>query len=292
MLAACQRAPAAGPLPDGKPLAGERSSPRRRAGAVRSRWRLRPGRPACRPAEASAASPACADPRPGGSSRPRRFSTPTGLWASTRSLTTSTVTRPVAVAEEQAVVPDAEPHQHGELAAVPVEQLGLRDRVAHRLEAAGTELLAVGETHLLLGDLAVLAGDGDDFEAVALEDAAQHVGVPDEADAAGDAELPKAHPLGELHDLLEPRPSAVALGLDHGRLEGDPAYLRVVVDRARGALRLGIDVRGAESRCRASRLRRRGRRAPSPGSRHRQGLRRSSSSPAPVSADQSTGAVL
>jgi len=115
------------------------------------------------------------------------------------------------VPEEQAVVADAQAEHDIEFAAVLVQELGLAHRVAQRFELPRPDLLAVGDAEILLGDAAGLACGGHHLEAVALEYAAQHVGVVDEADAIGDADPAVAHALGELHDLLDPRPLAVAL---------------------------------------------------------------------------------
>ena len=76
--------------------------------------------------------------------------------------------------DEQAVVPDAKTDDYIQLAAGTVEQLGLRQRVADRLEVAGADLLLVLEPDLFLRYATVLAGDRGDFQAVALEDGTQH----------------------------------------------------------------------------------------------------------------------
>ena len=142
---------------------------------------------------------------------------------------------------------DAQAHHHVEVAAVGVEQFGLGDRVAECFEIAGADLLAVLQADVFLGNVAVLAGDGGHFEAVAFEDAGEHVGVVDEADAVGDADLLEAHALGELHDLLNPGPFAVALGLDDGGFAGHLEHFRIVVEGTGGGLGFGVDLGRAEA---------------------------------------------
>jgi len=73
---------------------------------------------------------------------------------------------------------------------------------------------------------------------VALQDRAQYIGMIDKADAVRDADLPVTHALGELHDFLDPRPLAVALGFDQRGHARDLARLRIVVQGARKLLRL------------------------------------------------------
>src|SRR5690348_18040877 len=93
------------------------------------------------------------------------------------------------MAEEQAVVTDAEAEHDVQLAPGPVEQLGLRDRVAHGLVLTRSDLLIVAQPQLLLGHSAVLARDRRHLESVRLEDAAERAGEIHHADAGRDADL-------------------------------------------------------------------------------------------------------
>ena len=51
----------------------------------------------------------------------------------------------------------------------------------------------------------------------------------DKTDAGGDADLPEAHSPGELVNLLDTRPLAVALGLHRGRDLGDAANFGIAI---------------------------------------------------------------
>ena len=64
----------------------------------------------------------------------------------------------------------------------------------------------------------------------------------DKTDAGGDAYFLEAHSLGKLTNLLDARPLAVALSLDHGRDLGDAANFRIVVfaDRSVDAVRIHL----------------------------------------------------
>jgi len=123
--------------------------------------------------------------------------------------------------DEEAVVAHAQADDHVELAARAVEQLGLRDRVADRLEVARPYLLLVLEADFLLRHAAVLARDRRDFKAVALQDCAEDARQVDEADAGRDADLLEAHLARELADLLDPGPLAIQWDDQIQRLWGD-----------------------------------------------------------------------
>jgi len=82
-------------------------------------------------------------------------------------------------------------------------------------------------------------------EAVAFENAAQHVGQVDRADAVADAEARELHALGELDDLLDSGPAVVAFRLDLAGHLGEASDEGVLVFFRADAHGFLVDLGGA-----------------------------------------------
>ncbi len=151
------------------------------------------------------------------------------------------------MADEQAVVPDAQADDDIELAAGAIEQFRLRHRVAHRLEISRPDLLFLLQADVLFRHAAVLARHRSHLQAVTLQNGAEHPGEIDEADAHGDTHFAKTHFLRKLANLLHPSPFAVAFALDHGRSVGDAHGERVEVRLPGGGDPVGVHLGRTES---------------------------------------------
>ena len=117
---------------------------------------------------------------------------------------------------EEGVVAHTKPQTNIELGVLAVEQLGLGNGVAHGLKLAGLELALLRHPGPGLVQSAGLADDGHHLEAVIPQDPLHHSGLLLQCRTESQTQLLIVHGSGELHDLLQAGPAAVASRLDGG----------------------------------------------------------------------------
>jgi len=109
------------------------------------------------------------------------------------------------VLEKQGIVAHAETEDDVEVGLLAVENLGLQQGVAHRLEAAGTDLLRIPDADALLGYGSAVARHRGQGEPVGLDDVGHHAGFFLQAAAEGQSQFLAAQLGGEFHGFLDSR---------------------------------------------------------------------------------------
>ena len=146
----------------------------------------------------------------------------------------------VAVLIEQGVVAHAQAQTDVQLGLGPVEQLGLGDGVAHgllqQLQLDGAQPVGTlgedglgGDPGLSLGDGAGFADHGDHLKAVFPQHPVHNGGLLVQSAAEAQAQAGIAHAVGELHNLPQAGPLAVAHSLDGGAVDEEIVVFRLAV---------------------------------------------------------------
>lgn len=105
----------------------------------------------------------------------------------------------VGVAVKETVMPDAQANHNVELCTLPIEALGLEDRIAHVFSHRVAGRI---DPHRGFVHRPGLAGDAEYRKAVRTEDPGQSAAFPDQAHAGGDPKLAKTHAAGKIHNFL------------------------------------------------------------------------------------------